>query len=392
MTFKRKVRYGMVGGSTSGFIGAIHRKAAALDGNIELVAGAFSSSTKRSLKTGKELFLDLERVHSSYEEMAEKESILPEDKKIDFVSIVTPNYLHFPVAKIFLEAGINIVSDKPMVMGIEKAEELRRLVRDKDLVFAVTYNYTGYPLVKQAREMIKNGVLGKLQKVVVEYSSDWLLNLIESKKKAPVDIWRTQPEKSGRSLATGDIGSHAENLASYMTGLEIESLVAVTNSYTPGMELEDEASVLIRYHGGARGILYCSVVAAGEKNNLSIRIFGNKASLEWSEPEPNYFIIRYLDAPEKTYRCDTDYLDPIAEYNVRLPAGHPEGYLEAFANIYTHVAKTILARKEGEEPYEFDLDFPTVTDGARGVYFINRVVDSAKSGKWVDMGFDPDKY
>lgn len=392
MTSKRKVRYGMVGGSYSGFIGAVHRKAAAMDGNIELVCGAFSASAKRSENTGRELYLDPDRVYDSYQEMVEKESILPEDKKIDFISIVTPNYLHFPVAKMFLEAGINIISDKPMVTSIEEAEELRRLSRDKDLVFAVTYNYTGYPLVKQAREMIKKGALGKLEKVVVEYSSDWLLNLIESKKITPDDIWRAQPEKSGGSLATGDIGSHAENLVSYITGLEIDSLVAVTNSYTPGTALEDEASALIKYRGGIRGIFHCSVVAAGEKNNLNIKVYGNKASLEWREPEPDYLIIRYLDEPERIYKQDTDYLEPVAKHNTRFPVGHPEGYLEAFANIYTNVARTILARKQGKDPHEFDLDFPTATDGARGVYFINRVIDSAERGEWVEMDFDSDKY
>jgi len=392
MTFTKKIRYGMVGGGSGGFIGVIHRMAAAIDGNIELVSGAFSSSPEKSYKAGKELFLDPERVYGSYQEMVEKESNLPEEKKIDFVSIVTPNYLHFPVATAFMEEGINIVCDKPMAVSTEEADKLCKLSKEKDIIFAVTYNYTGYPLVKQAREMIRNGILGKLQKIVVEYSSDWLLNLMESKKRSSKDVWRLVPEKSGRSLAAGDIGSHAENLASYMTGLEIEKLFAVFNSYTPGTELEDEANILMNYNNGVRGILFCSVVAAGEKNNLNIRIYGNKASIEWREREPNYFILRFLDGPEKIYRSDSDYLEPIARYNIRLPEGHPEGYLEAFANTYTHIARTILARKEGREPYEFDLDFPTVIDGARGVYFINRAADSGKIGKWVDMDFNPDIY
>ena len=392
MTFTRKVRYGMVGGGPGGFIGAIHRKAADLDGNIELVSGAFSSSPEKSYRAGKELFLDPERVYGSYQEMIEKESTLPEEKKIDFVSIVTPNYLHFPIARAFMEEGINIVCDKPMVVSIEEADKLCKLSKEQDIIFAVTYNYTGYPLVKQAREMIRNGILGKLQKIVVEYSSDWLLNLMESKKRSSKDIWRMVPEKSGRSLAVGDIGSHAENLASYMTGLEIEKLYAVLNSYIPGTELEDEANILMNYNNGVRGILFCSVVAAGEKNNLNIRIYGNKASIEWREREPNYFVLRLLDGPEKIYRSDSDYLEPIARYNIRLPEGHPEGYLEAFANIYTHVARTILARKEGREPHKFDLDFPSIIDGARGVYFINRAVNSGRSGDWVDIDFDSSRY
>ncbi len=392
MTFTRKVRYGMVGGGPGGFIGAIHRKAADLDGNIELVSGAFSSSPEKSYRAGKELFLDPERVYGSYQEMIEKESTLPEEKKIDFVSIVTPNYLHFPVARAFMEEGINIVCDKPMVVSIEEADKLCKLSKEQDIIFAVTYNYTGYPLVKQAREMIRNGILGKLQKIVVEYSSDWLLNLMESKKRSSKDIWRMVPEKSGRSLAVGDIGSHAENLASYMTGLEIEKLYAVLNSYIPGTELEDEANILMNYNNGVRGILFCSVVAAGEKNNLNIRVYGNKASIEWREREPNYFVLRLLDGPEKIYRSDSDYLEPIARYNIRLPEGHPEGYLEAFANIYTHVARTILARKEGREPHKFDLDFPSIIDGARGVYFINRAVNSGRSGDWVDIDFDSSRY
>jgi predicted dehydrogenase len=381
----------MVGGGSGGFIGVIHRMAAAIDGNIELVSGAFSSSPEKSYKAGKELFLDPERVYGSYQEMVEKESNLPEEKKIDFVSIVTPNYLHFPVATAFMESGINIVCDKPMAVSIEEADKLCKLSKEQDIIFAVTYNYTGYPLVKQAREMIRNGILGKLQKIVVEYSSDWLLNLMESKKRSSKDIWRMVPEKSGRSLAVGDIGSHAENLASYMTGLEIEKLYAVLNSYIPGTELEDEANILMNYNNGVRGILFCSVVAAGEKNNLNIRIYGNKASIEWREREPNYFVLRLLDGPEKIYRSDSDYLEPIARYNIRLPEGHPEGYLEAFANIYTHVARTILARKEGREPHKFDLDFPSIIDGARGVYFINRAVNSGRSGDWVDIDFDSDR-
>ncbi len=389
MNFNRKVRYGMVGGGPGGIIGSVHRKAAALDGNIELVSGAFSSSPQKSYQWGKESFLDPQRVYGSYQEMVRKESSMPEGKKIDFVSIVTPNHLHFEVAKAFIKEGINIVCEKPMVTSIEEANELYRLTDEKGIIFAVTYNYTGYPLVKQAREIIKEGVLGKVQKVVLEYSTDWFLNLTECKKKCVKEIWRTLPKKAGRSLAVGDIGSHAENLVRYITGLEIDRLMAVFNYNTPGCDLEDDSTILLNFESGVQGVLICSVVAAGEKNNLNIRVYGNKASLKWKQQEPNHLSLQFLDKPEKIYRCDSDYIQPIAANNVRLPAGHPEGYLEAFANIYKNVAIAILAREE-EKSHNFE--FPTIIDGVRGVYFINCAVDSAKSGKWINLDFDPEKF
>ena len=377
----------MVGGGPGSFIGEFHRKAAELDGNIELVSGSFSSLPEKSYRAGRELFLNPERVYGSYKEMAEKESQFPEDEKIDFVSIVTPNYLHFPIAKEFIKAGFNIVCDKPLVVSILEADELCRLTREKDIVFAVTYNYTGYPLVKQARELIRKEVLGKIQKIIVEYSSDWLLRFIEIEGKSKDDIWRLNPKKVGNSLCIGDIGSHAENLVYYITELEIEKIYADLNTYIPGSVLEDEANMLIRFKNGARGILFCSIVAAGEINNLNIKIYGNKASLQWNEVEPNHLVMRYPNGPEQIYRRDSDYLEPIAKHNIRLPAGLPEGYIEAFANIYNNIAKTILAKKEGRKPGEFDMDFPTVRDGARGIYFVNRAIESGKTSKWVEMNF-----
>lgn len=392
MDIKRKVRYGMIGGGPGAFVGAIHRKATAMDGRIELVAGSFSSSPQKSYQTGNELFLDRDRIYSSYEEMLDRESKLPPDKKLDFISIVTPNYLHFPIAKAFLEEGFNIVCDKPMVVSTGEADELCKLTKKKGALFAVTYNYTGYPLVKQARELVRKGVLGKLQRIIVEYSGDFLLKAVEFEKKTEKEIWRMIPDKAGRSFCIGDIGTHAENLANYITGLEMERLNVMINTYIPGMELDDEASMLIKYKDGVRGVLFSSTVAAGEKNNLNIKIFGNKASLQWFEAEPNNLILRFIEGPEKTYLCGSDYLEPIADYNIRFPAGQPEGYVEAFANIYLHVANTILTREEEKEPHEFDLDFPTVIDGARGVYFINKAVDSGESEEWVDMSFNPDAY
>jgi len=384
---KKKIKYGMIGGGPGSFIGEFHRKAAELDGNIELVSGCFSSLPEKSYRAGRELFLNPKRVYGSYKEMVEKESQFTEDKKIDFVSIVTPNYLHFPIAKEFIKAGFNIVCDKPLAVSIFEADELCRLTREKDVVFAVTYNYTGYPLVKQARELIRKGVLGKIQKIIVEYSSDWLLRLIEIEGKSKDDIWRLDPKKVGNSLCIGDIGSHAENLVYYITELEIEKIYADLNTYVPGSVLEDEANILIRFKNGARGILSCSIVAAGETNNLNIKVYGNKASLQWNEVEPDHLVIRYPNKPEQVYYRDSDYLEPIVKHNIRLPAGHPEGYIEAFANIYNNIAKTILAKKEGRKPGEFDIDFPTVKDGARGIYFVNRAIESGKKDNWVEMNF-----
>jgi len=387
MAKKKKIKYGMVGGGPGSFIGQFHRKAAELDGNIELVSGSFSSSPEKSYKMGRELSISSKRVYGSYKEMVEKESKFPEDEKIDFVSIVTPNYLHFPIAKEFIKAGFNIVCDKPLAVSILEADELCRLTREKDVVFAVTYNYTGYPLVKQARELVRKGVLGKIQKIIVEYSSDWLLRLIEIEGKSKDDIWRLDPKKVGNSLCIGDIGSHAENLVYYITELEIEKIYADLNTYVPGSVLEDEANMLIRFKNGARGILFCSIVAAGETNNLNIKVYGNKASLQWNEVEPDHLIVRYPNGPEQVYHRDSDYLEPIVKHNIRLPAGHPEGYIEAFANIYNNIAKTILAKKEGRKPGEFDIDFPTIKDGARGIYFVNRAIESGRKNNWVEMNF-----
>ena len=387
MSQKKKIKYGMIGGGPGSFIGEFHRKAAELDGNIELVSGCFSSLPEKSYRAGRELFLNPKRVYGSYKEMVEKESQFTEDKKIDFVSIVTPNYLHFPIAKEFIKAGFNIVCDKPLAVSIFEADELCRLTREKNVVFAVTYNYTGYPLVKQARELIRKGVLGKIQKIIVEYSSDWLLRLIEIEGKSKDDIWRLDPKKVGNSLCIGDIGSHAENLVYYITELEIEKIYADLNTYVPSSVLEDEANILIRFKNGARGILSCSIVAAGETNNLNIKVCGNKASLQWNEVEPDHLVIRYPNKPEQVYYRDSDYLEPIVKHNIRLPAGHPEGYIEAFANIYNNIAKTILAKKESRKPGEFDIDFPTVKDGARGIYFVNRAIESGKKDNWVEMNF-----
>lgn len=313
--------------------------------------------------------------------MIEKETKLPAEKRIDFVSIVTPNYLYFSMIKSFLEEGFNIICDKPLVETIQEAEEICRIFKKQDAIFATAYCFTGYPMVKQTREMVCQGVLGKLQKVVMEYQHDYLLRLVEIQRKTRDDIWRMVPEKVGRSLCVSDIGTHAENLASHVTGLEIEKLNGVINSYTQWTDLDDEANILIKYQNGVRGILFCSVVAVGERNNLAIRVYGNKVALEWRELDYENLILQIPDEPVKVYKKDSSYLYPIAKYNIRFQVDTPDGHLDAFGNIYNHVANTLLAREEGRKLGELDLDFPTVFDGARGVYFINRAIDSGETEK-----------
>jgi len=388
MPIGRKVRYGMVGGGPGSFIGAVHRKAAALDGGIELVAGAFSSSPEKSKETGRELFLDPTRVYGSYKDMAEKEAKLPLGERIDFVSITTPNYVHFPVAKTFIEAGFNVVCDKPMTTTIEDAEELCRLVKKHNVVFALTHNYTGYPMVKQAREMVKKGAIGTIRKIVVEYPQGWLATLLENTDNKQA-AWRTDPAKSGVSSCIGDVGSHAENLARYITGLEMEDICADIKTFLPGRRLEDDSNMLVHYSNGVRGILYASQISVGEENNLRIRIYGTTAAMEWHQENPNYLRVRYNDGPEKIYKRGNDYLEPIAKHSTRLPSGHPEAFIEAFANVYLNVSRTIAGKIAGEPPDPFDNDFPTVQDGAIGVHFIHKAIESGKKHSWVDARYKP---
>ncbi len=388
MPLNRKVRYGMVGGGPGAFIGGVHRKAAALDGKIELVAGAFSSSAEKSKQQGEELFLDPSRVYGSYKEMAEVESKLPLGARIDFVSIVTPNNTHFAIAKTFIEAGFHVLCDKPMTMTVEESEELCRLVKKHDAVFALTHNYTGYPMVKQAKQLIADGKLGTIRKIVVEYPQGWLATFLEA-EGAKQAVWRTDPKQAGVSSAIGDIGSHAENLARYITGLEMDRVCADLTTFVPGRLLEDDANMLVQYKGGAKGVLYCSQVSVGEENNLQIRIYGTEASMEWHQEHPNYLHVRYPDGPEEVFKRGNDYLTDVAKHNSRLPSGHPEAFIEAFANIYANAARTIAARIAGDEPGEFDMDFPTVQDGAVGVHFIHTAVKSGKEGGWVDASYTP---
>ena len=381
------LRYGMVGGGPGAFIGAVHRAAAALDGEIDLVAGAFSSDPDKSAEQGRALHLDPNRVYGSYEEMAKTEAARPEDERIDFVSIVTPNFLHYDVAQTFIEHGFHVVCDKPMTTSLEDAEALCRLVDEAGVVFALTHNYTGYPLVKQARAMVQNGAIGKVRKVVTEYPQGWLSAPIEEEGQKQAS-WRTDPDVAGAG-ALGDIGSHAENLASYVTGLTMKRLMADVGTVVDGRAVDDDVNMLVRYDGGVRGVLYCSQIAQGEENNLRLRVYGTTGSLDWRQEDPHRLIIRRNGQPQQVYTHGSDYLSEAALHNTRLPAGHPEAFIEAFANVYRNAGRTIAARKRGDTPDPLDLDFPTVRDGAIGVHFIETALESGRQDAWVDASYTP---
>jgi len=385
--FPRKLHMGMVGGGRDAFIGAVHRRAAMLDGAVDLVAGCFSSTPERSKASARDLYVSDDRAYGTWEEMLSSESKLPEGERIDFVSVVTPNHMHYPISKAFVEAGFNVVCDKPMVHTVEQALDLVRAVRENDVTFTVTYNYTGYPMVKQARYLVATGALGKVTKVIVEYPQGWLLKRIEAEGQKQA-AWRTDPARSGVSGCIGDIGSHCENLVSYVTGLRLESICADLTAYAPGRKLDDDGNILLRFKGGAKGILTASQVCPGQENSLSIRVWGTKAGLEWHQENPNYLFVRSNDAPEKVYKRGNAYLCEAAAAASRIPAGHPEAFFEAFANVYKNFTDTVRAKIMGIEPNEIMLDFPTVVDGAQGVFFINKAVESSASDiKWIPAEF-----
>ncbi len=378
-SLNRKLRMGMVGGGRGAFIGAVHRMAANLDGKIELVAGCFSSQPEKSKASGEDLFLDPARVYTSYEEMAKQEAALPEGERIDFVTIVTQNALHYPVAKAFLEAGIHVVCDKPMTFDLKEAKELEALVNKTGLVFALTHNYTGYPMVKQARAMVKDGKLGRILKIVVEYPQGYAVGDIKEAKDGAISNWRADPKVAGISNCIGDIGSHAENLARYISGLELEEIAADLNTFVPGRQLDDDGSMLVRYQGGARGVLFASQISAGEENNLNIRVYGTDASLEWHQEHPNELIVKYPDQPRQIWRRGNDYVGAQAKKYTRLPFGHPEAFIEAFANIYLAAAEAIADHITGKYPRPEGYDFPTAADGVEGMAFIEAAVASGKA-------------
>ncbi len=375
----------MVGGGRGAFIGGVHRMAASLDGEIELVCGAFSSDAERSRLSGEDFYLSPDRVYGSYAEMIQKEKELPEGERMDFVSIVTPNHVHFGPTKMALENGFHVVCDKPLSFDMEEANELEKVVKETGQIFALTHNYTGYPMVKQARHMIYNGDLGTIRKVVVEYPQGWLMDFIESSDQKQA-AWRTDPKRSGIAGAMGDIGTHAENLAEYITGLKITELCADISTLVEGRLLDDDGNVLLRFDNGARGILHASQIAAGEENSLNIRVYGSKAGLEWHQMQPNTLEVKYQNSPKQIYRTGVGELCASAQAHTRIPAGHPEGYLEAFANIYRNFAKCVRARIEGVNVDPIYNDFPTVEDGVRGMNFIYKVIESGKSDqKWVKV-------
>jgi predicted dehydrogenase len=374
----------MIGGGRGAFIGAVHRIAAAMDGQAELVAGAFSSDAERSKLSGADLFLDPARVYGSFEEMAKTEAAMPAEKRLDFVVIVTPNFQHFPPAKLFLESGFNVVCDKPVTFNLAEAKKLRAVVKKTGKIFALTHNYTGNVMVKQARALVQDGALGTLRKVVVEYPQGWLSTHVEASGQKQAS-WRTDPKRSGAAGAIGDIGTHAENLARYITGLRIDSLCADLTSFVKGRKLDDDGNILVRYEGGAKGVLHASQIAIGDENNLNIRVYGTKAALEWYQEHPNELVVKYADQPRQIWRRGNGYIGKHAAGFTRIPAGHPEGYLEAFGNIYREVFRAVAAEVEGKKQPN-DLDFPTIEDGVEGMIFIETVVKSAARGaRWVKM-------
>ncbi|MFT6863172.1 MAG: putative dehydrogenase [Akkermansiaceae bacterium] len=368
---------GMVGGGRGAFIGQVHRMAANLDGKIELVAGAFSSDPEKSKLSGQDFFIDPERAYGSYEEMAKAEAA--REDGVDFVSIVVQNHLHFAVAKCFLEAGINVICDKPLTIDLDQAKELRYLVNQSGLVFALTHNYTGYPMVKEAKRMVAEGELGRLLKIVAEYPQGYAVGDVEGEGSGAIANWRADPKIAGKSNCMGDIGTHAHNLTKYITGLEIEELAAELTAFIPGRELDDDGNCLVRFSNGVKGIIYASQISNGDENNLNIRVYGTKASLEWHQEDPNDLIVKYANAPRKIYRRGNDYLGAAAQANSRTPFAHPEGFIEAFANVYLAAAQAISDQIDGNAAPEGGYDFPTVDDGVAGVAFIGACVASSEN-------------
>ncbi|MFT2719057.1 Gfo/Idh/MocA family protein [Deinococcus sp. A31D244] len=378
------LKLGMVGGGQGAFIGAVHRTAARLDGQFELVAGALSGTPEKALASGRELGLPDDRSYPTWEAMLAGELARPVGERIDAVSIVTPNHLHYPVARAFAAAGIHVICDKPLVHTGEQASDLLAVVRQSGVIFAVTFNYTGYPLIRHARDMIAAGTLGEIRKVIVEYHQGWLATNLEAEGSKQAD-WRTDPARSGVAGAVGDIGSHAMNLAETVTGLRLEAICADLSTFVPGRRLDDDGSVLLRFAGGARGALLCSQVEVGEENDLRLRVYGTQGGLSWSQENPNRLEYTPLDGPRQVLTRGQGYLSPAAQAATRLPAGHPEAFLEAFANIYAGAAEAIRARQEDREPDPLVAIYPTLEDGARGVHFIEKTVQSAGSDqKWTD--------
>ncbi|MFI8377656.1 Gfo/Idh/MocA family protein [Leeuwenhoekiella sp. NPDC079379] len=380
----KKLKMGMVGGGQGSFIGDVHRRASRIDGMIDLVCGAFSSDAERSLKSAEALGVAPERAYKSFEEMIKKEALLPEKERMDFVSIVTPNHMHFPPAKLALESGFHVICDKPVTLTLEEAFELQKVVKSSGKVFALTHNYTGYPMVKQARLMVENGDLGELRKVVVHYLQGWMSTAVEETENKQAS-WRVDPKKSGIGGALGDIGTHAENLTEYITGKKIVEVAADLSSFGAGRVLDDDGNILLRLEGNTKGSLSISQIATGEENNLGIRVYGTKGSVAWYQENPNELTAYWLDKPKQIYTPGGNGTYAESTEYTRVPPGHPEGYLEGFATIYRSFAKEVLAVKEGAACSERP-DFPTIDDGLRGMQFIYAsVASSDNNAAWVSL-------
>ena len=375
----------MVGGGKDAFIGAIHRLAFHMDGQAELVAGALSVNPEVAVQSGEELFLSPERIYTDYKVMLEKEATMPPEKRVDFITIVTPNFLHFEPAMLALEYGFDVVVEKPITFTLEEAKLLEAKVKSTGRTLLLCHTYTGYPMVKQARQLIRSGILGAIRKVYVEYPQGWLSTSLEKTNHAQAS-WRTDPKRSGKAGAMGDIGTHAFNLAEYVSGLQVTKICADVNTVVEGRMLDDDGAALLKFNNGASGVLMATQVAAGAENNVKIRVFGEKGGIEWQQEDANTILVKWLDRPAEIYRAGTGYADSFAKHNARTPAGHPEGYLEAFANLYRNFISTIRARANGQTASDEILDFPSVVEGVRGMAFIEHVIASGQSQqKWIDF-------
>jgi len=379
-----KIRIGLIGGGEGSFIGSIHYRAALMDGCYELVCGAFSSDAQKCRQAGERYHISPERAYSSWEDMFDKENGLPADNRMEAVIIATPNHLHHPQAMAALEKGFHVICDKPAAVSLAQALEMERKVGETGLLFALTYTYTGYAMIKEARHLISEGRLGKIRKVVVEYPQGWLSEPVERTGNKQAG-WRLNPECSGPGGCLGDIGVHAQNLAEYVSGLDIKEVYADITSFVSGRVLDDDVSVLLRFENGAKGLMYASQISAGEENNLKVKVYGEKGGLEWQQHEPNTLLLRMSDQPVHILRAGVNYayLSERTRWNLRLPGGHPEGYIEAFANIYRNVAADINSRKTNTRPYPEFIEYPSISDGVRGLLFIEKTLESAQSEKWV---------
>ncbi len=385
----RKLRMAMIGGGKDAFIGAVHRLAMNMDGQVELVAGALSVNAEIAVDSGKMLFLDESRIYTDYKLMLEKEAAMPAEKRIDFVTIVTPNFVHFEPAMMALDKGFHVVIEKPITFTLEEAKQLKAKVDETGLSLLLCHTYNGYPMVKQAKQFLKSGALGKIRKVYVEYPQGWLSTFLEKTGQAQAS-WRTDPKKSGKAGSMGDIGTHAFNLAEYVTGLQVTHLCADINIVVEGRMLDDDGAAFLKFNNGATGVLMATQIAAGEENNVKIRVYGEKGGLEWKHEDANTLLVKWLDKPTEVYRTGGGYNSSFAAHNTRTPAGHPEGFLEAFANLYRNFVLTVRAKIDGEQPKEEWLDFPGVNEGVRGMAFVNNVIESGESEvKWKEFTLNP---